>query len=660
MKPSDRVATALIITGTVLIALAIIIPTAAVMSMRDDRHASQNTVLRIGVLEHVDSLSPFIGLTKASHLFYSLVYDGLQSLNENLEAVPNLAVGCYPVPTTDSEMQASGAPYGSVWQYNLTTNAQWSDGEPFTADDVVWNINFNALNYEVMWDNQQFSYFMKDAVKIDASTVRVHFYDRATGTPMPVSYAYMISMPMLPKHMMGGMNAFDISFNWSGVFPESDMPIVGTGPFMANRDIRDEWMSGDRITLVRNPNYHAEEDRGFKARIEKIQICVYDDPVAMRLALLNNQVDVARFPHEVFSTILNDSLAGRLKYVTTFQGLGPAQDLVYLSWLMGTSFWGGDGPNRARLDPEIRTALAMATNRSYIVEEFFNGFAEEATTITSPINRQWHYEPTQDELIPYNIEGAKKVLEDAGYTDTDDDGVRECTNGSIAIQCKLVPEGTELSFSMAVPKDDTLGSKDIAQYIDAEWARVGVDLNIVIIDPSTLPLCPYAEDVGLITRSCSLDPNEILFTQSKRAVNGWSDTGYSSAQYDENYNGSVSSMSYQDRKAAVDECQRIHYLDLPYQNLVYPYQLYAWSNDYLQGWGNWSEHPGLSLENTWGASPLLFNLVPNNVEVHPYAWYPIIGSMAVLLGVAGLVLLGLGLRMRRRILVPDTGSGNRP
>ena len=647
MRPSDKIATAFIILGTILIALAIIIPTAAWMSVRNDWHAQSYTILRIGVLEPVDSLSPFIGLTKTSSLFYSLVYDGLQSLDENLEAVPNLAVGCYPVPTTDAEMQASGAPYGSVWQYNLTTNAQWSDGEPFTADDVVWNINFNALNYEAMWDNQQFSYFMKDAVKTDASAVRVHFYDRATGTPMPVSYAYMISMPMLPKHMMEGMNAFDISFNWSGVFPESDMPIIGTGPFMVNRDIRDEWLSGDRLTLVRNPNYHAEEDRGLEAQIDKIQICVYDDPVAMRLALLNNQVDVARFPHEVFSTIINDSQAGRSKHVTTFQGLGPAQDLVYLSWLMGTSYWGGDGPNRARLDPEIRTALAMATNRSYVVEEFFNGFAEEATTITSPINELWHYEPTQDELIPYNIERANQVLEDAGYVHMDGDDVRECTNASYAVQKGLVSEGTKLSFSMAVPMGDTPGSEDIAQYIDAEWARVGVDLNIVILNPEVLTLCPYAEDVGLITRSGSLDPNEILFTQSKRAVNGWSDTGYSSVLYDKSYNRSVTSMYYQDRKAAVDECQRIHYLDLPYQNLVYPYQLYAWSNHSLLGWGNWSEHPGLSLENTWGANPLLFDLVPVSRVYYLESLYPIAYTVAIACGVSGLALLGLGLRRQR-------------
>lgn len=629
-----------------MIALALIIPTAAWMSSIDDQHSHSDVTLRIGVLDHVDSLNPYVGLTRTSQMFYSLVYDGLQSLDENLEAAPNLAVSCYAVPMTDPELQATGAPYGSVWQYNLTTNAYWTDGEQFTADDVVWNIQINANNYEAMWACQPSSYFMKDAVKIDESTVRMHSYDRSTGTPMPASYANMISIPMLPKHMMGDLNAFDIGFNWSGVFSDRDPPIVGTGPFIAPPDIRKEWLAGDHLTLLRNPKYHAKPDRSLEIHFDKVQLFFYDDATAMRLALTNNQLDVAEFPSDVFSTIINDSQAGHLKNVATYKGLGPAQDLVYLSWLVrsGPNALGGSAPNPAMRDPEIRKALAMATNNEYIADDIFHGLAEAATTIISPINSMWHYEPTQAELIPHDLEGARQILKDAGYIDTNGDGVRECANGSFAVQNGLVADDTKLSFSMAVPRSSDPGISEIAQYLEEEWAGVGVELKISSIDPSVLSLCPYELDVGLITRSGPLDPNEVLFTQSGRAIYGWSDSGYSSVQYDESYNESVISMSYQARKAAVDECQRIHYLDLPYQNLVYPYQLYAWSNESLQGWGNWSDHPGMSLENTWGASPLLFTLDPVS-PVH-HATQTIAYSVSIAFGVAGLVLLGLGLRRR--------------
>ena len=627
------------------------------MSSHDDQHSYNNATLSIGVLDEVDSLNPYIGLTRASQLFYSLVYDGLQSLDEDLEAAPNLAIGCYAVPTTDPELQATGAPFGSVWQYNLTSNAYWTDGEQFTADDVVWNIQINANASGELWACQPSSYFMKDAVKIDESTVRIHFYDRSTGTPMSASFANMISMPMLPKHMMADLNSFDIGFTWNGVFSDTDPPIVGTGPFMAPPDIWNEWLAGDHLTLLRNPEYHAKPDRGLEVHFDKIQLVFYDDTTSMQLALTNHELDIAELRSDVFSAIVSSSQAGSLSDITIYKGLGPAQDLVYLSWLVrsGPDPLGGYAPNPAMRDPEIRKALAMATNNDYIADDIFDGLAEAATTIISPINSRWHYEPTQAELIPYNIEEAKQILEDAGYVHMDGDGVRECANGSYAVQSGLVADGTKLSFAMAVPSRSDPGIREIAEYLEEEWARVGVELIISFIDPDVLPLCPYDLDVGLVTRSGPLDPNEVLFAQSKRAIYGWSDSGYSSVQYDESYNESVTSMSYQARKAAVDECQRIHYLDLPYQNLIYPYQLYAWRDDSMQGWGNWSERPGLSIENTWGASPLLFNLVPVSCDVCPYS-YTIIYTAAILCGVAGLVFLGLGLRRRLRTPPSDEAS----
>jgi hypothetical protein len=153
-----------------------------------------------------------------------------------------------------------------------------------------------------------------------------------------------------------------------------------------------------------------------------------------------------------------------------------------------------------------------------------------------------------------------------------------------------------------------------------------------------------------MTSSQDLDPNGILFAQSKRAWGGWSDSRYFSEQFEEDYNLSISAMSPDERKQYVDNCQRIHYLDIPYLNLVYTDQLFAWRNDSLVGWGYWDSDPGLSLDNIWGAPPLLFNLMPVSI-VTPGFQHLLPYSAAAICGAVGLGLVVVGVLRRRAGLV---------
>jgi hypothetical protein len=67
----------------------------------------------------------------------------------------------------------------------------------------------------------------------------------------------------------------------------------------------------------------------------------------------------------------------------------------------------------------------------------------------------------------------------------------------------------------------------------------------------------------------------------------------------------------------VDECQMTFYQDVGYIVLAYPYQTYAWRTDTFDGWGEWSSHPGRSLDACWGANPLFFDLVPADLNSPP-------------------------------------------
>jgi hypothetical protein len=67
---------------------------------------------------------------------------------------------------------------------------------------------------------------MNYAEKVEGHTVRVYYYDRATGEPMPAAYAQLICIPMMPEHLLGDWPAADIAFNWEGVFVSAVVAVV--------------------------------------------------------------------------------------------------------------------------------------------------------------------------------------------------------------------------------------------------------------------------------------------------------------------------------------------------------------------------------------------------------------------------------------------------
>jgi len=607
---------------SVLVAIALTVPIATMTNMLIGRtDAASESVLRIGFMQKVDSMNPNVGLVDPAYVFYGLVYDTPNCVDEDLNIIGNLCTdnGWY----VDEDYE----PYGSAWIMEFTEHARWHDGERFTADDAVFTINLNAWNYTTMWAYQPYAYYMNYAEKIDDYTIRVHYFDRVTGDPMPAAYARMICIPMLPEHMLRDMTATDISFNWEGVFDDSDPPIVGTGPFMATEDIYDEFIQGDKLTLVKNPNYFWKEERGVEVQFDKLELHFYDDATAMALALENRDLDVAQFPSHDYITIRGKVNSGQLEDVVAHNSAKCTQYWSEANFNMNNA-----GPNPARLDPIVRQACTMATNLSYINDNYYLGLGEPGTTLIPPVNEEWHYEPTDEELYNYDIAAANELLEAGGYKYTEDSpDVRVCTADSYAVQENLVPEGFQLSFNMAL-RQEAPEEKDIVIYIQSEWAKIGVDIYYDIMTEAALGAYTYgyAYDITVWYWSADVDPMYMLFCQSKVSWNGWSDNMYYNPEYEANFTASVQEFDADKRKEYVYNCQKIHYRDAAYIVINYVDQTYAWRTDTFEGWGDWEEHPGRSIDNFWTANPLYFDLVPLDRDETEVPWLAIAAGAGVL------------------------------
>lgn len=578
--------------------------------------AQEEAVLRIGLLQQVDDINPNVGLTDTAHLFYSLVYDSLITMGNDLEAVGNLATSWWVVPEDDPELVASGEPYGSVWEYNISQNAKWHDGEWFTVEDVVWNVNLHSENYEYIWPYQSYAYFIDYAEPVDGDTVRIHYSDRETGEPMPVAYGDSLVIRMLPRHLLSEYGVGDISFTWNGVFSEDESPgypIVGTGPFTGTPDFWEDYTEGRDLTLVRNPDYHWAADWGLEVRIDKIVLKYFENETDLSSALLAGEVDIAELPGTTYEEIKAAVISGDLTDIETFDGLSPDQGWTDVAINMNP-----DGPNKARLDPAVRRAMAMATNKTYITETLYQGYAEPGSTLISPVV-DWHLELTPDESFPFDLDMAAEELEDAGYVYTNESpDVRVVTEDSLAYEQGWASLGDALTFDILIFDDDPL-DMEMAQALADMWAEVGMDL-VPRLMVDYWPTDPYSYDLELSHWRVDPDPNSILFCQSSYAWYGWSDNTYYNASFEANYTASVNSLDRETRKTHVDNCQRIHYRDVGYIVLAYIHQTYAWRTDTFTGWGDWAEDPGRSLDARWGANPLLFDLVAetSDVQLVPY------------------------------------------
>jgi ABC-type transport system substrate-binding protein len=148
-----------------------------------------NTILRVGWTTDPDSLNPFVGIETSSYEIFGLNYDYLTSWDAaTLETRPGLAESW-----TSSED-------GKVWTFKLREGVTWHDGEPFTADDVVFTFDYIMDNELGMF--LSFTTSIEDVTAVDETTVEF-------TCSQPKANMLSLVIPILPEHV------------WSKIDPET-------------------------------------------------------------------------------------------------------------------------------------------------------------------------------------------------------------------------------------------------------------------------------------------------------------------------------------------------------------------------------------------------------------------------------------------------------
>ncbi|MBU2532020.1 MAG: ABC transporter substrate-binding protein, partial [Alphaproteobacteria bacterium] len=317
---------------------------------------------------HFHNLTPNNSL--AMHFF-----DALVIFDEKQKVTPGLATSWKPIDDL-------------TWEFKLRRDVKWHDGSPFTADDVVFTLQ-RAGN--VPNSPSSFGTYTKGktAVKVDDHTVHIK-----TEKPYPLMVTDLTTIGIVSKKNGEGATTQDYN---------SGKAAIGTGPYKFV-----EYVPGDRIVMKSNPDYW-----GTKQKWDTVTMKPIKSGPSRVAALLAGDVDViegvptadiARLKKEP-NLQLSSGISNRVIYLHLDH---QRDDSPYVKAADG-------GPIKNPLkDVRVRTAISKAINRDAIVERVMEGVAIPAGQLLP--DGFFGVSPNL-KPVAYDLEGAKKLLADAGYPD---------------------------------------------------------------------------------------------------------------------------------------------------------------------------------------------------------------------------------------------------
>jgi peptide/nickel transport system substrate-binding protein len=564
--------------GTLLLGLvAGIVTTNVAFAQSESSSGDQEVILNVGVDSDVTSLNPYNLCCGPDYEVMSNVYDlAFQFDNDTLEAAPGIV----------QEWTANDD--STEWTMTIAEGATWQDGEPLTADDVAFSFSLIADNAMPFY--KDYLPFSPTFEVVDDTTV-LWTSEQPTFAPNVPAY-----IPIVPEHIWGQFVVDgDAQATRKAVKAYENEDMIGSGMFML-----DDYEKNQFIRLKTNPDYWGEKP----ASLDGVTYTIYQSQEAMSQALRNGEIDYAWG----LKPGLYNALEGQPNIATR---LGDGGCWGNIAWNFG-----GQTP-KATADPTIhdvkfRQAIAKSIDRQEIIDKVYQGTALAGYSVLMPgSNGSWVTEIPEDLQFNYDVDGANAMLDEAGYTDTDGDGIR---NGM---------EGENLDLELLVITDVT-GSVDTGKLLQGYLADVGIDSFLTTVNTNkAYDLWYTGEWDAYVWDWCpDPDPDFMMSVFTTDQCLGWSDGCYSNPEFDKLYDLQQTQLDRADRKETIDQMQLMLAEEIPTMVLNYWADLSAYRTDkfdpstwvpspnnevglYLFGWTN-DSYRNLQLladANTESASP---------------------------------------------------------
>jgi peptide/nickel transport system substrate-binding protein len=487
--------------------------------------AEEPVTLRVGTTYIWDTANPTYGWY--GYTLRYLLYDTLVEEAGISNFVPGLAEGW---EVSDD---------GLVWTFKIREGVSFHDGTPCTAEDVAWSLNW-TLEYEP----ETFSFYLAnfdEVVAPDNTTLQVTLSDPVGNMEYLLMYVWI-----LPRSVWEGMTYDEI------MEFEDLSAAIGTGPYKLV-----DWTEGEYLILEANEDYWEGAPN-----FDRVVWQEYATEDAMVQALLAGEIDVV---DDVPRTA-----------VTTLQGEANVEVAIMDSTVIDELILNSheDGTQPASLnDPAMRLAIAHAIDKQQIVNVAFLGYADPATVVVPKSMGDWHNSDVAD--IPFDVDEGNRILDEAGYIDSDGDGIREDLDGN-PLEYRLYSE-------------DGATEARILEIISDGLAQIGISAPPTPMDEDSLIALYPDFDFDLILWGWGLDPDPdfamLIFTCDERAEGGWNDSGYCDEEFDELYVQQGITVDHEARRELIWKMQEKLFNDLPYIVLDYEKTVQAYRSDRATGFG---------------------------------------------------------------------------
>ena len=418
-----------------------------------------------------DNLSPFLARTAVARTVFRNIYSTLLEYDPyQLDLTPVLAKA---KPVINKDKQTGNYTYS----YEIRDEAKWDDGSPITGEDYVFTIKaiFNpkvGSRYKPALD------FIGD-VKVDASNPKkftVYTKECYIGAEENISTIQV--MPAYNFDPDGLMKAIPLSefldddkakklvdnenivkfaeLFTSAPYARAPGKVVGSGPYKLV-----EFTTDQKIVLEKKRDWWGNQLAAsvpiFIAKPNKIVYKVVPDVTAALTMLKNGELDVmGKIPNEEFFNLKNNELAK--KNLNFFTPSAPAYYYFAIN---------NERPHLS--DKRVRRALAHVVDLEDYIENTARGNAKK---ITGPILPTKSYFNKNLKIIDYDLAKAKSILDEAGWKDTNGDGVRDK---------KVNGQQLDLKVEILLPNSSVDG-KTISQLMEVNAKKAGIDIDLVIKD----------------------------------------------------------------------------------------------------------------------------------------------------------------------------------
>lgn len=379
------------------------------------------------------------------------------------------------------------APDHLTYTFKIRKDAMFSDGVPVTAKDVKFSLDtiMNPANETA--DLRNYFQDIDKAELLDDYTIKF--------TCKRVYFKHLESigsLPVYPEHIYS-QGTFNTHSN--------NRAPIGSGPYLF-----DSWETNQQIVLKRNPNYWNKEKAPYIDRV--VWKVITDDDISLQ-ALERKDLDVmALLPRQWVNQGKSPQFEAMFDKYTTWSRPGYLGNMSYIAWNLRKPQFE---------DKRVRQALTMLLDRETILETIFYGLGQ---VVSGPeISTVAEYDKSIQPW-PFDPERAKQLLAEAGWTDTDKDGI-------------LDKDGKPFTFEFMFPS----GSQETEQMITVyqeELKRAGIEMKILQREWATFleNVTKRAFDAITLSWAIPVDSDPYQVWHSSQTEKGSNYPGFANAEVD--------------------------------------------------------------------------------------------------------------------------------